>query len=113
MDAFLIISILIIVVGCYMTFVEFTTERYYSSAIVDLFLFQHGKWRLYRKAKKEKVKIYRYPLDYELDADMGDVPEFYLYPIVQKDGEIHHYLYTDNYKFITDNFQLISKLWLK
>ena len=113
MDVFLIISILIIVVGCYMTFVEFTTEWCYSSAIVDLFLFQHDKWRLYRKAKKEKVKIYKYPLDYELDADMGDVPEFYLYPIVQKDGEIHHCLYTDNYKFITDNFQLISKLWLK
>lgn len=65
------------------------------------------------KSEEGKVKIYRYPLDYELDADTGDVPEFYLYPIVQKDGEIHHYLYTDNYKFITDNFQLISKLWLK
>ena len=27
-----------------------------------------------------------------------------------KDSKIHYHLYTDNYKFITDNFQLISRL---
>ena len=86
-----------------------TENKFYSSALVTLFIFDKKKWRLYLKAKKEKVKIYKYPLDYELDANMGDVPEFYLYPI-QKDGGIHYYLYTDNYKFITDNFQLISRL---
>ena len=98
------------IVSLYLIFALITENKFYSSALVTLFIYDKKKWRLYLKAKKEKVKIYKYPLDYELDANMGDVPEFYLYPIVKKDGEIHYYLYTDNYKFITDNFQLISRL---
>lgn len=105
-------SILImgIIIFLYLIFALITENKLYSSALIILFINDKERWRMYLKAKKEKVKIYKYPLDYELDADTGDVPEFYLYPIVQKDGEIHHYLYTDNYKFITDNFQLISRL---
>ena len=107
---FFSISIAIVIVGLYLIFALMTENKFYSSALVTLFIYDKKKWRLYLKAKKEKVKIYKYPLDYELDANMGDVPEFYLYPVVQKDGKIHYYLYTDNYKFITDNFQLISRL---
>lgn len=107
---FFSISIMIVIVSLYLIFALMTEKQLYSSALVTLFIFDNKKWKLYLKAKKEKVKIYKYPLDYELDANMGDVPEFYLYPIVKKDGGIHYYLYTDNYKFITDNFQLISKL---
>lgn len=106
---FFSISIAIVIVSLYLIFALITENKFYSSALVTLFILDKKKWRLYLKAKKEKVKIYKYPLDYEIDADMGDVPEFYLYPI-QKDDEIHYYLYTDNYKFITDNFQLISRL---
>lgn len=107
---FFSISIMIVIISLYLIFALITENKFYSSALVTLFIYDKKKWKLYLKAKKEKVKIYKYPLDYELDADMGDVPEFYLYPIVKKDGEIHYYLYTDNYKFITDNFQLISRL---
>ena len=106
---FFSISIAIVIVNLYLIFALITENKFYSSALVTLFILDKKKWRLYLKAKKEKVKIYKYPLDYEIDANMGDVPEFYLYPI-QKDGEIHYHLYTDNYKFITDNFQLISRL---
>ena len=107
---FFSISIAIVIVSLYLIFALITENKFYSSALVTLFILDKKKWRLYLKAKKEKVKIYKHPLDYEIDADMGDVPEFYLYPIVQKDGGIHYHLYTDNYKFITDNFQLISRL---
>ena len=107
---FFSISIAIVIVSLYLIFASITENKFYSSALVTLFILDNKKWRLYRKAKKKKVKIYKYPLDYELDANMGDVPEFYLYPIIQKNGEIHYHLYTDNYEFITDNFQLISRL---
>ncbi|MCI6614931.1 MAG: hypothetical protein MSC51_03755 [Mollicutes bacterium] len=106
---FFSICIAIVIVNLYLIFALITENQFYSSALVTLFIYDKKKWKLYLKAKKEKVKIYKYPLDYEIDADMGDVPEFYLYPI-QKDDGIHYYLYTDNYKFITDNFQLISRL---
>lgn len=105
----LILIVTLVICNC-LIFALITETKFYSSALVTLFILDKKKWRLYLKAKKEKVKIYKYPLDYEIDADMGDVPEFYLYPIVKKDGGIHYYLYTDNYKFITDNFQLISRL---
>lgn len=107
---FFSISIAIVIISLYLIFALITETKFYSSALVTLFVLDKKKWRLYLKAKKEKVKIYKHPLDYEIDADMGDVSEFYLYPIVKKDGVIHYYLYTDNYKFITDNFQLISRL---
>ena len=107
---FFSISIAIVIVGLYLIFALITENKFYSSALVTLFIHDKKKWILYLKANNEKVKIYKYPLDYELDANMGDVPEFYLYPVVQKDSKIHYYLYTDNYKFITDNFQLISRL---
>ena len=107
---FFSISIAIVIVSLYLIFALITENKFYSSALVTLFILDKKKWRLYRKAKKEKVKIYKYPLDYEIDANTGDVPEFYLYPMEIKDGKIHYYLYTDNYKFITDNFQLISRL---
>lgn len=107
---FFSISIMIVIVSLYLIFALMTENKFYSSALVTLFIYDKKKWKLYLKAKKEKVKIYKYPLDYELDSNMGDVPEFYLYPIGKKDGGIHYYLYTDNYKFIIDNFQLISRL---
>lgn len=114
MDAFLIISIFIIVIGGYMLFAEFTTEWYYSSAIVDLFLFQHDKWKMYRKAKKAGVKHYLTAWNYADDADNGTIPDYYLYPIAQADGGIRYVLYAnDEYNeptFITENFQLIIKL---
>lgn len=110
----LIISIFIIVGGGYMTFVEFTTEWYYSSAIIDLFLLQHDKWKMYRNAKKTGVKYYLTAFDYTGDAQDGGVPDYYLYPIAQADGGIRYVLYAkdaDNEPtFITENFQLIHKL---
>lgn len=114
MDTFLIISIFIIVVGGYMTFAEFTTEWYYSSAIVDIFLFQHDKWKMYRKAKKAGVKHYLTAGHYEDDAHNGTIPDYYLYPIAQADGGIRYVLYANDKDneptFITNNFRLIHKL---
>lgn len=110
MNIVLCSAIIAIFICSFLSFIEFTTDLFYFSAIVDLFLFDHKKWRLYRKAKKQGVKIYLRPYDYEIDADTGDVPEFYLYPLVQKDGGIHYYLYGPDYQFITDNFQLTSRL---
>lgn len=110
MTAPLLILIVMLPICSYLLFAALTETRFYSSALVTLFIFNYKKWRLYKKAKKQGVRTYLYPADFEIDADMGDIPEFYLYPLVQEDGGIHYYLYTDNYTFITDNFQLTSRL---
>ena len=106
----LLILIVMLPICSYLLFVALTETRFYSSALVSLFLFDNKKWRLYLQAKKKGVRTYLRPLDYEIDAEEGNVPEFYLYPLVQVDGGIHYHLYTKNYEFITDNFQLTSKL---
>lgn len=109
---FFSISIAIVIVSLYLIFALITENKFYSSALVTLFIFDNKKWRLYLKAKKKGVRTYLYPADYEIDANMGDIPEFYLYPLVQEDGGIRYLLYWDNGgpEFVTENFQLISKL---
>ena len=106
----IILLILTAIICSCLLFITFTESQFYSSAISYLFIFEHKKWKLYQKAKKTGVKTYLYPYDYEIDADTGDVPEFYLYPLVQEDGGIHYYLYGPDYQFITDNFYLTERL---
>lgn len=106
----LLISIITITICSYLLFATLTKNQFYSSALVTLFILDNKKWRLYRKAKKAGVKRYLTALHYEIDANSGNVPQFYLYPLVMEDGGIHYYLYGPNYQYITDNFQLISRV---
>lgn len=106
----MIFTIFVIVIGDYLLFVVLTINYFYSSAITDLFLFDHKKWKLYQQAKKQGVKHYLRPEDYENDYHNNQVSDFYLYPLIQEDGGIKYYLYTKNCTFITGNFQLTSRL---
>lgn len=110
MNIVLCSAIVAIFICSFLSFIEFTTDLFYFSAIIDLFLFNHRKYKLYRKAKKVGVRHYLTDLEYENDYYNKTVPEYYLYPLTQSDGGIRYLLYTKDYEFITENFHLIRKL---
>lgn len=103
-------ALVAIVIGMFLMFIVFTVNEFYFSAIIDMFLFNHKQWKLYRKAKKHGIKRYLTTEEFDKDYYNNTIPEYYVYPVAQIDGGIRYLLYTKDYTFITENFQLINKL---